>query len=103
MSSKSRIRSNLLRRKLMSKTSKVDNSSRSTNRGGGTTFGGLIFSSNKESKHQVKYLAHEVPVLVCDCIAFIRARGLHEKGLFRKPGKREFVVQLLKEYYKRFP
>lgn len=51
----------------------------------------------------MKYLAHEVPVLVCDCIAFIRARGLHEKGLFRKPGKREFVVQLLKEYYKRFP
>lgn len=43
-------------------------------------------------------LDHEAPVIVCDCISFIRNRGFYETGVFRIPGNLD-VVNLLKQKY----
>mmetsp|Transcript_9409 Transcript_9409/g.16483 ORF Transcript_9409/g.16483 Transcript_9409/m.16483 type:complete len:382 (+) Transcript_9409:484-1629(+) len=40
----------------------------------------------------------ETPVVVCDCIAFLRAQGMYTEGLFRVPGQQD-VVDALKHRY----
>lgn len=41
---------------------------------------------------------HEAPIVVCDCIAYLRNKGFHEEGIFRITGNID-VVNCLKEAY----
>lgn len=45
-----------------------------------------------------KILDSEAPGVVCDCIAYIRAKGMHTEGLFRVPGNVD-IVEILKDAY----
>lgn len=49
-----------------------------------------------------KPLDHEAPILVCDCISFIRNRGFYETGVFRIPGNLDVVNLLKNKYDQRF-
>lgn len=49
-----------------------------------------------------KTIDHEAPIVVCDCIAFIRNLGFYETGVFRIPGNLEIVEALKNEYDTRF-
>lgn len=40
----------------------------------------------------------EAPIIVCDCIAFLRNRGLQEVGLFRIPGNADLIQTLQVAY-----
>ena len=46
----------------------------------------------------VLYLDHESPIVVCDCIAFLRNRGIYKFGIFRVPGNMDMVNELKQEY-----
>jgi len=40
----------------------------------------------------------ETPLVVCDCIAFIRAKGMYTEGIFRIPGQQDLVDALKHKY-----
>mmetsp|Transcript_25474 Transcript_25474/g.41091 ORF Transcript_25474/g.41091 Transcript_25474/m.41091 type:complete len:407 (-) Transcript_25474:12-1232(-) len=42
----------------------------------------------------------ETPVVVCDCIAYLRGKGLYTEGLFRVPGQQDTVDALKLRYCK---
>eukprot|EP00924_Labyrinthula_sp_SR-Ha-C_P014356 maker-scaffold_20-snap-gene-3.43-mRNA-1 protein AED:0.00 eAED:0.00 QI:151/1/1/1/1/1/2/75/326 len=43
-------------------------------------------------------LDHEAPIVVCDCMAFIRNKGLYTTGVFRIPGGKGVVDELKARY-----
>ncbi|XP_015415145.1 PREDICTED: rho GTPase-activating protein 22 [Myotis davidii] len=59
-------------------------------------FGGGIFGQRLEDTvhHERKYGPRLAPLLVEQCVDFIRARGLSEEGLFRLPGQANLVRDL---------
>lgn len=44
--------------------------------------------------YEKKFGQHLVPLLVEQCVDFLRARGLTEEGLFRLPGQANLVKDL---------
>ncbi|XP_052589875.1 rho GTPase-activating protein 22 isoform X5 [Peromyscus californicus insignis] len=58
--------------------------------------GGGIFGQRLEDTvhHERKYGPHLAPLLVEQCVDFIRERGLSEEGLFRMPGQANLVRDL---------
>lgn len=44
--------------------------------------------------YERRYGVRLVPLVVEQCVAFIRERGLHEVGLFRQPGRTSLVKEL---------
>ncbi|GBG35050.1 Rho GTPase activating protein, putative [Hondaea fermentalgiana] len=40
----------------------------------------------------------ETPIVVCDCIAFLRAQGMYTEGVFRIPGQQDIVDALKFRY-----
>ncbi|NXL38707.1 RHG22 protein, partial [Glaucidium brasilianum] len=59
-------------------------------------FGGGIFGQRLEDtvQYERKYGQHLAPLLVEQCVDFIRERGLTEEGLFRMPGQANLVKDL---------
>ncbi|NXA34509.1 RHG22 protein, partial [Eudromia elegans] len=59
-------------------------------------FGGGIFGQRLEDtvQHERKYGQRLAPLLVEQCVDFIRERGLTEEGLFRMPGQANLVKDL---------
>ncbi|NXU81927.1 RHG22 protein, partial [Oreotrochilus melanogaster] len=59
-------------------------------------FGGGIFGQRLEDivQFERKYGQHLAPLLVEQCVDFIRERGLKEEGLFRMPGQANLVKDL---------
>ncbi|KAM9378314.1 rho GTPase-activating protein 24 isoform 1-T1 [Phaethornis superciliosus] len=59
-------------------------------------FGGGIFGQKLEDtvRYEKRYGNHMAPVLVEQCVDFIRQRGLKEEGLFRLPGQANLVKEL---------
>eukprot|EP00924_Labyrinthula_sp_SR-Ha-C_P014330 maker-scaffold_20-snap-gene-2.9-mRNA-1 protein AED:0.04 eAED:0.04 QI:102/1/0.8/1/1/1/5/130/247 len=55
-------------------------------------------------------LDHEAPIVVCDCLAYIRNKGklfikiyivgLYTEGIFRVPGEKGYITEIEKEYNK---
>lgn len=45
-------------------------------------------------QYEKKYGQHQAPLLVEQCVDFIRQRGLTEEGLFRMPGQANLVKDL---------
>ena len=43
-------------------------------------------------------LRDEAPVVLCDCISFLRTHGLYETGIFRVPGNGARVESMAKSY-----
>jgi len=48
-------------------------------------------------------ITSETPVVVCDCIAFLRAQGLYTEGVFRIPGQQDVVDALKFRYVQENP
>lgn len=44
--------------------------------------------------YERRYGVRLVPLVVEQCVTFIRERGLHEVGLFRQPGRASLVKEL---------
>lgn len=44
--------------------------------------------------YERRYGVRLVPLVVEQCVAFIRERGIHEVGLFRQPGRASLVSEL---------
>lgn len=44
--------------------------------------------------YERRYGEHAAPLVVEQCVAFIRERGLQEVGLFRQPGQATLVKEL---------
>ncbi|XP_063775952.1 rho GTPase-activating protein 24 isoform X1 [Pseudophryne corroboree] len=59
-------------------------------------FGGGIFGQKLEDtvRYEKRYGARLAPLLVEQCVDFIRQRGLTEEGLFRLPGQANLVKEL---------
>ncbi|MFT7807363.1 rho GTPase-activating protein 22-like isoform X2 [Arapaima gigas] len=59
-------------------------------------FGGGIFGQRLEDtvQYEKKFGPRLAPLLVEQCVDFIRERGLHEEGLFRMPGQANLVKEL---------
>nr|XP_028599486.1 rho GTPase-activating protein 24 isoform X3 [Podarcis muralis] len=59
-------------------------------------FGGGIFGQKLEDtvRYEKRYGNHLAPMLVEQCVDFIRLRGLKEEGLFRLPGQANLVKEL---------
>uniref|UniRef100_A0A8C9R914 Rho GTPase activating protein 22 n=1 Tax=Scleropages formosus TaxID=113540 RepID=A0A8C9R914_SCLFO len=59
-------------------------------------FGGGIFGQRLEDtvRYERKFGPRLAPLLVEQCVDFIRERGLHEEGLFRMPGQANLVKDL---------
>ncbi|XP_053559358.1 rho GTPase-activating protein 24 isoform X3 [Bombina bombina] len=59
-------------------------------------FGGGIFGQKLEDtvRYEKRYGTHLAPMLVEQCVDFIRQRGLTEEGLFRLPGQANLVKEL---------
>ncbi|KAM3938439.1 rho GTPase-activating protein 24 isoform 2-T2 [Leptodactylus fuscus] len=59
-------------------------------------FGGGIFGQKLEDtvRYEKRYGARLAPMLVEQCVDFIRQRGLTEEGLFRLPGQANLVKEL---------
>ncbi|XP_075059242.1 rho GTPase-activating protein 24 isoform X1 [Mixophyes fleayi] len=59
-------------------------------------FGGGIFGQKLEDtvRYEKRYGARLAPMLVEQCVDFIRQRGLTEEGLFRMPGQANLVKEL---------
>ncbi|XP_077157102.1 rho GTPase-activating protein 24 isoform X1 [Paroedura picta] len=59
-------------------------------------FGGGIFGQKLEDtvRYEKRYGNHLAPMLVEQCVDFIRQRGLKEEGLFRLPGQANLVKEL---------
>ncbi|XP_060635268.1 rho GTPase-activating protein 24 isoform X1 [Anolis sagrei] len=59
-------------------------------------FGGGIFGQKLEDtvRYEKRYGSHLAPMLVEQCVDFIRLRGLTEEGLFRLPGQANLVKEL---------
>ncbi|XP_075717157.1 rho GTPase-activating protein 24 isoform X4 [Rhinoderma darwinii] len=59
-------------------------------------FGGGIFGQKLEDtvRYEKRYGARLAPMLVEQCVDFIRQRGLKEEGLFRLPGQANLVKEL---------
>ncbi|XP_053317701.1 rho GTPase-activating protein 24 isoform X2 [Spea bombifrons] len=59
-------------------------------------FGGGIFGQKLEDtvKYEKRYGTRLAPMLVEQCVDFIRQRGLTEEGLFRLPGQANLVKEL---------
>ncbi|KAM5194439.1 rho GTPase-activating protein 24 isoform 2-T2 [Mantella aurantiaca] len=59
-------------------------------------FGGGIFGQKLEEtvRYEKRYGARMAPMLVEQCVDFIRQRGLTEEGLFRLPGQANLVKEL---------
>ncbi|XP_078284521.1 rho GTPase-activating protein 22-like isoform X1 [Rhinoraja longicauda] len=59
-------------------------------------FGGGIFGQRLEDtvQYERKFGRHLAPLLVEQCVDFIRERGLNEEGLFRMPGQANLVKEL---------
>ncbi|XP_054845810.1 rho GTPase-activating protein 24 isoform X1 [Eublepharis macularius] len=59
-------------------------------------FGGGIFGQKLEDtvRYEKRYGNHLAPLLVEQCVDFIRLRGLKEEGLFRLPGQANLVKEL---------
>ncbi|XP_048365359.1 rho GTPase-activating protein 24 isoform X1 [Sphaerodactylus townsendi] len=59
-------------------------------------FGGGIFGQKLEDtvRYEKRYGNHVAPMLVEQCVDFIRLRGLKEEGLFRLPGQANLVKEL---------
>ncbi|KAM6185582.1 rho GTPase-activating protein 22 isoform 2-T2 [Rhynchocyon petersi] len=58
--------------------------------------GGGIFGQHLEDTvhHERKYGSHQAPLLVEQCVDFLREHGLTEEGLFRMPGQATLVRDL---------
>ncbi|XP_072784757.1 rho GTPase-activating protein 24 isoform X2 [Taeniopygia guttata] len=59
-------------------------------------FGGGIFGQKLEDtvRYEKRYGNHLAPMLVEQCVDFIRQQGLKEEGLFRLPGQANLVKEL---------
>ncbi|XP_019408415.1 PREDICTED: rho GTPase-activating protein 24 isoform X1 [Crocodylus porosus] len=59
-------------------------------------FGGGIFGQKLEDtvRYEKRYGNHLAPMLVEQCVDFIRLQGLKEEGLFRLPGQANLVKEL---------
>ncbi|XP_063271090.1 rho GTPase-activating protein 24 isoform X1 [Prinia subflava] len=59
-------------------------------------FGGGIFGQRLEDtvRYEKRYGSRLAPMLVEQCVDFIRQRGLREEGLFRLPGQANLVKEL---------
>ncbi|KAE8631183.1 hypothetical protein XENTR_v10001103 [Xenopus tropicalis] len=59
-------------------------------------FGGGIFGQKLEDtvRYEKRYGTHLAPMLVEQCVDFIRQQGLTEEGLFRMPGQANLVKEL---------
>lgn len=59
------------------------------------SFAGVFGQSLEETVlYERRYGVRSVPLVVEQCVAFIRERGIHEVGLFRQPGRASLVSEL---------
>ncbi|XP_043912689.1 rho GTPase-activating protein 22-like isoform X2 [Protopterus annectens] len=61
-----------------------------------TPFGGGIFGQHLEDtvQYEKKFGPRQAPLVVEQCVDFIREQGLNEEGLFRMPGQANLVKEL---------
>ena len=45
---------------------------------------------------------HQAPIVVCDCVAFLKTHGISDESLFRIPGRKEVVNSLKQRYDQEF-
>ncbi|XP_077595997.1 rho GTPase-activating protein 24-like [Stigmatopora nigra] len=68
---------------------------KSLNKGVWIPFTGVFGQRLEETVlYERRYGIHSVPLVVEQCVAFIRERGLQEVGLFRQPGRSSLVKEL---------
>mmetsp|Transcript_11873 Transcript_11873/g.13809 ORF Transcript_11873/g.13809 Transcript_11873/m.13809 type:complete len:406 (-) Transcript_11873:554-1771(-) len=48
------------------------------------------------------FLDNQTPIIVCDCISYLREKGLFHEGVFRVPGSNDVVKRLLLDYDKHY-